>query len=150
MRQAQAAIRKEIHRGLFLLTPRAIGILRAYVWQVETADPRTIDYPDLRASGLIQRTYDDFYDTAQRDLGVPGLWLVHRKAGYTALRDRLDHLWLPWTLQTFEGLVQYRRARRQIRRNQGGRLRGEPELTYRWHAALGAIERFLSGPRRPV
>jgi hypothetical protein len=54
------------------------------------------------------------------------------------------------TLETFERLVQFRAAQREIRERQGGRLQGESELSYRWHAALATLGRFVKGPRRPV
>jgi hypothetical protein len=71
---------KEIHRGLFLLSPRAIRILQIYVLrQSESTIGRTTIQISPGRSSLIMRMMTS-NDTAQRDLGAPGLWLTHRKA----------------------------------------------------------------------
>jgi hypothetical protein len=111
--EARAVIKKEIHRGLFLLSPRAIDVLRGYVRKAE--EPFHEQYPDSHASGLVVNAYEEFTDIAQRDLGAPGLWLAHRKAGYEALRQRLDRLWFAWTPDIFKGNVQLQESWRRLR-----------------------------------
>lgn len=112
IRRAHGAIGKEVHRGVFLLSATASQILEIYVRRAESLDRRLEDHPDLTAYGLIEHAYREFYDIAQRDLGAPGLWLAHRKAGIEGLRQRLEGLWWPWGVWRFKTQMNTARLQR--------------------------------------
>jgi hypothetical protein len=123
IREAQAGLWKEIQRDVFLLSTRAIDLLQRYVLKAEQPD-REEDYPDARAFQLVRDAHQEFYDIAQHDLGVPGLWLVRRKAGSAAVWGRLDRLWWPWTPERIAINAESEELRRAsiARRKQQGRM----------------------------
>lgn len=84
--EAHRAIEREVQRGQFLLSARALGVLESYLQDMVEYEDSGTTTPHSWMRSIGRHRYQDFYEVSRVDLDADPVWLWWARRGWRSLR----------------------------------------------------------------